>query len=856
MIDFFRKRAAKRGLYPESNGFRQTFQHFRRLLDLNNRVLEKIAEAERILGGSYLFDTAFLERFIAEVCELTREVIYHLNSLSGGRYMALYERLEEIKSSLEDIVSGGSGPYGSRLVLDYGLINRDLDHLVGAKNANLADISNNFDIKTPDGFAVTVTAYYAFMEENGLFEKIERLLKQGLSNNQYRQALRALFREARIPKALEDAVQEALEGLFRRIGGPRPLAVRSSAVGEDSDRSFAGQFHSVLDVPPSEVLDAYKEVVISRFSPELFSYIGDKDDLRSHPVAVGVQKMIHPLVSGVSYSRNPSSRQSDEVVISAVAGLGEELVSGTENADRYTVERHHPFTITSSKLIERPLDQPLPDGRRPTELLENGLKRGSALIENGLIRQIAEITMLLEKAYGSPRDIEWAIDMEQEGQLVILQNRPLMVQEPEESVPANIEEALKRFPVLMEGLGHTAQLGIASGVVVHVDQDSDPDRFPVGAVAVARYASPQLSRILKKAGAIITDVGSPTGHLATIAREYRVPAILGAEKATSILKEGMEVTVDAGEKKVYEGVVKELLEVEARRNWEYLEEPEVKILRRILRWVAPLYMLDPEDKDFVPEKCRTIHDIIHFSHEKAVESIINRYSTTSDIKGERSLPLRVDLPIQIKIIDIGGGIEEAEDARKAHEEGVTPDQIRSRPFKALLSGLLREDAWDREPVPFGMKDLFSSMMRPASMLTNPPEYSGENLAIIAEDYCNLSLRLGYHFNVIDAFMTPEPSNNYIYFRFAGGFAEEAKRRRRAELISWILEALFFKTEIHRDIVIGKLKIVESQRMEVLLKRLGELIAFTRQLDVRMADEESVKAFFDRFLKLHQAEETG
>ena len=853
MMGLFRKRASDRGPFRGSDGFRRVFQHFRQLLDLNNKVLEKIAEAERILGGNYLFDAAFLQRFVSEVCELTREVVYHLNSLSNGRYMVLYERLEEIKSSLEDIVSGGAGPYGDRLVLDYSLINRDLDHLVGAKNANLADISNNFDIKTPDGFAVTVTAYYTFMEENELFERIAELIAKGLSLAEYKEELQALFDGAVVPEVLADAVDEALNSLFRRIGGSRLLAVRSSAVGEDSDRSFAGQFHSVLEVPGSEVFAAYKKVLVSRFSPELFSYIGDDKDLRSHPVAVGIQQMIHPMVSGVSYSRNPSSAQADEIVISAVEGLGEELVSGTENADRYSVECYHPFSIISSKIIERPIDQPLPDGKLPAELSADGLKRGSALLENSIIRNIAEITMLLEKAYGSPRDVEWALDKEQNGELVILQNRPLTVQEPQEMRLDSIEEALKRFPVLMEGLGHTAQLGIASGIVVHVDQEAAPDEFPVGAIAVARYATPQLSRILKKAGAIITDIGSPTGHLATIAREYRVPAIFGAEKATSILKEGMEVTVDAGEKKVYQGVVKELLEVEARRNWEYMEEPEVKTLRRILRWVAPLYMIDPEDEDFVPDKCRTIHDIIHFSHEKAVESIINRYSSSSDIKGEKSLPLKVELPIQIKIIDIGGGLNGKD---YSAQEGVGLEGIKSRPFKALLSGLLREDAWDREPVPFGMKDLFSSMMRPASMLTNPPEYSGENLAIIAEDYCNLSLRLGYHFNVIDAFMTPEPSNNYIYFRFAGGFAEETKRKRRAELISWILESFFFKTEIHRDIVIGKLKIIESRRMEILLKRLGELIAFTRQLDVRMADEESVKAFFDRFLKLHEVEDRG
>lgn len=182
-------------------------------------------------------------------------------------------------------------------------------------------------------------------------------------------------------------------------------------------------------------------------------------------------------------------------------------------------------------------------------------------------------------------------------------------------------------------------------------------------------------------------------------------------------------------------------------------------------------------------------------------------------------------------------------------EGAIPRQLlRSRPFNALLEGLLGEGVWDREAVPFGLRDLLSTMSRPLSALTNAPAYSGDNLAIIAENYCNLSLRLGYHFNVIDSYLSADPDDNYIYFRFVGGFADKAKRHRRAALIASILNSLYFKVEQQGDLVVGKVKMLDQEHMTAILSRLGELVGFTRQLDVRMVDEQTAETFFAQFLE--------
>lgn len=183
------------------------------------------------------------------------------------------------------------------------------------------------------------------------------------------------------------------------------------------------------------------------------------------------------------------------------------------------------------------------------------------------------------------------------------------------------------------------------------------------------------------------------------------------------------------------------------------------------------------------------------------------------------------------------------------------EMLNSRPLNAILQGFLKDDQGGKESAPLGFRDILSGISKPLVLLTGP-SYPGDNLGIIAEHYCNLCLRLGYHLNVVDAYMSPDPDNNYIYFRFAGGMAEKAKREWRARLISAILSGLYFKVQRTGDLVIAKARNLDVPRMERVLGRLGELISFTRQLDVRMRDEAAIEEFFQRFLVSIKQEQAG
>jgi len=268
-------------------------------------------------------------------------------------------------------------------------------------------------------------------------------------------------------------------------------------------------------------------------------------------------------------------------------------------------------------------------------------------------------------------------------------------------------------------------------------------------------------------------------------------------------------------------------------------------LRRLLRHVAPLSLSDPSAPNFTPAHCRTLHDIIRFCHEKAVDALIHVQSLGNAELPASPLTLAVPIPLRIRLLDLGGGL-----AATAPLQGdITPDLVQSRPFMAILKGLLPEGGWEREAAPFSMRDLLSSMTRPlANLMANEP-YQGDNLAIIAASYCNLSLRLGYHFNVIDAYCTDRPEENTIYFRFVGGFASEEKRLRRIGLINTILTGLHFQVEQKGDLLVAKAKRLETAEMERTLTRIGALVSFTRQLDVRMVDDSAVELAFERFLAL-------
>ena len=202
-----------------------------------------------------------------------------------------------------------------------------------------------------------------------------------------------------------------------------------------------------------------------------------------------------------------------------------------------------------------------------------------------------------------------------------------------------------------------------------------------------------------------------------------------------------------------------------------------------------------------------------------------------------------DIPIGLKIWDLGGGIDS-----NAQGSQVTADQITSLPLRALWEGVSLPGMWNTEPVQVDFRGLMSSLTRNLGEGTSSAATLGFNLAVVNETYLNLHLRLGYHYNLVDARMDPEPHHNHIYFRFVGGVTDLTRRSRRARLLADILSQYHFKVDVKGDLVLARILHLPQEEVRRRLVALGQLVGLTRQLDMLLKTDEDVPHFFSEFLR--------
>ncbi len=850
VIDWAKGAMSGRVKRKSSFSFVNTFARFREILVLNNKVLELIAEANDKLSGEYIFDRHYIETFCEEACDMVEKLIFALDEMAPGKYLALHDSFNKIKFDIEDILAGRQPRSEDRLIIPYANINRDMTQEVGGKNAAIAQVGNFMGITIPEGFAVTAAAFDMFMKADGLSEKIKEITREWEQEKidavTASERIKPLIFAHRIPAGLKSAIEGAVAQLLKKKKGKKIFfAVRSSAWGEDSEHSFAGQFSSILNVPPPGVTEAYRQVVASAYSASALEYrrrIGFHEDEVVMPVAC--QVMIDAAKSGVLYTYDPVDPTSEVMLANATWGLGAPVVSGTAMVDEYRMDRKMPHRVVESRVSTKLKKLVLSEEGGTVIQDVPARKQLSACLNESELVELAETGLIIEKNFRKPQDIEFSFD--QNGQLVILQARQLAVKTfnaPSASELAGIRD---KYPVIVEGCGTTAQEGIAAGPVHIVKDDRDLKDFPAGAILVTKFASPRLAAVLHRAAAIITEVGSITGHLATVAREYRVPAVFNCENVISLLKEGQEITVDAEEPAIFDGVVREL------QYYSLAEEPieetyEYRLLRRVLKKIEPLNLVDPTEKNFTPEACETLHDIVRFVHEKSVQTIVDSGYYNPHDPDMAAGKLKLGVPIDLVIIDIGGGLDSS--AQTGRKAVILPEQIMSVPMKALIAGIMHPGAWSNEPMAVDMGSFMSSLTRTFATEITSPQQLGQNLAIVSREYANISLRLGYHFTMIDTYVSENMNDNYAYFRFFGGVTDLDRRARRARFIGAVLSHYDFRVDIHGDLVVARIKKLEEKAMLERIYLLGLLVGVTRQLDVQMVNEKRITEYTEKIKQL-------
>jgi pyruvate,water dikinase len=820
------------------------FARFQQILRENNTAMQMIAEMEDKLGGEYVFDRQYLRDAIKRIEDMVVHSAVDLNYISSNKYLEIYDVIEALGKQLQMELAGQIVIPGHQNILLLSEIKQGMAEVVGNKAYNLSRVANLSHAQVPSGFVVTIAGFRKYLAYNNLFDKIENLLttcrQADQSIESVSHTIRLWILNGDIPPELRRDILKAAEKIVVASPETAYYSVRSSAVGEDGEMSYAGLHDSFLNVPFRELLSSFKKVLAGMYNPISLAYrINRQAPTTDMAMAVLYQNMVSSRVAGVAYTIDPNSPRQEISVLGASWGLGKVVVEGRNAVDTFRVSRHPPYPVVASRICDKQwMVTPFDNGQDapvPAELrIEPCLTPNEASM-------VVEAALITERFFKRPMDVEWSLD--ENGRLWFLQARPLGITGAGRARSPELNATLRQQKVLMQDQGVIAYRGIGAGKVWLAGDDESLNRFPSGAVLVARYAIPLLSRVIPRASAIITDVGSPTGHMATVAREFRVPTIVDAGSATDLLKSGQEVTVDADRNVVYEGHIDGLLHHQLLERASFESAYEFQLLRRLLKRIAPLTLIDPEAANFSAQGCTTFHDVLRFIHEKSTQTLAQIAEDPGFLRARGGRRLKADLPLNLILIDIGGGLDD----RAAKSGWVLPEQITSLPMRALWRGMASPEVWSTNPISADFKGLMSSLTRTQTASVSGNAMAGLNVAVLGTTYLNLSLRVGYHFTVVDASLGPQLEKNKIFFRFIGGATDISRRSRRAALLMSILEKLGFKVEGKGDLVIARVTSPKLESTENRLYLLGRLIGFARQLDILMTDDSAVETYFQRFM---------
>ena len=854
MFDFIKGFLPRKGKESKANAeelrvdFRARYHQFKLLLNANNKSLEIMADIERALRLGQPFGMSFVKATCTAISVNVFQMIKNLAELGPGKYNELSNRFNGIQHNIDQLLTERKEVKDKRLIIPLKSIDKEMADLVGSKMANLGEIKNKIKIQVPEGFSITSAAYQKFMEHHDLQSEIERRFQSADLEDMERlytlsSEIQQLIIRSRPPEDLHEAIMNACRELEGTVGGKIGLAVRSSALGEDTARtSFAGQYRTELNVSSEEIIEAYKEVIASKYSLPAITYRLNRG-FRDADISMGVGclVMIDAEAGGVIYSRNPVDLSDNSIFINCVWGLPESVVDGSVACDLFVVTREKPIRVIQKeiKVKEKKSIRRSQDGVSRIDLPQDIGELPS--IDETQACILAELAIKMEEYYTLPQDIEWAIDPD--GAIYILQCRPLQQMEtakialPEDMIRPDKEDIVVRG-------GITASQGSACGPVYFADTGVDILRFPEGAVLVVQQALPRWASLLNRAAAVVTEQGGFAGHLANIAREFGVPALFGVKGVRDQLNSGDIITVDAGGLTIYKGKIDSLL-VESDIEKNLMQgSPVYDTLKKVSRHIIPLNLLDPDSPDFNPASCKTFHDITRFVHEKSVHEMFN-FGKDHDFSERSSKQLFYKVPMQWWILNLDDGFNEEIEGKY-----VKLDNIASIPMLAFWDGFVAVP-WDGPPAIDGkgfMSVVFRSTQNTALTPGVRSRYADRNYFMISKNYCSLNSRLGYHFSTMEALVSDRVNENYVGFQFKGGAADYQRRLKRALFIKELLEKCDFRVEIREDNLIARVEHHEKEYMKERLQILGYLTLHTRQLDMIMANDSEVRYYKAKIMK--------
>ncbi len=893
LLNYFTERRKTRE-YVALEDLKARYHAFRIFLENNGIALELLATIDnQLIRGEAAEIRSLTENLLA----VTGELVDGLNLLANDAHAPLYafhgRMSERVLGVLDEF---NVGPVGAFCIpLDEQL--QDASQIAGRKAANLARM-RRLSLPVPNGFVCTTVAGRRFLGMGKLAADIRRLLRsleQGqIDLNRAANRIKSIVMDTPLPDDLAQALENAYSQLAatesgnNENGGPLAISVRSSGVAEDSlERSFAGQYTSILNVVGVQALFiAYKEVIASGFSARAISYRLNAG--LSHldcEIAVLCQVMAKVDCAGVLFTVDPSDHESGRMLISAVPGLGTLAVGGASPADLYrplraaitensdSSENRCAIWLTDEQ-VELLMDGaqisnktirevPKEDGGVRLESVPDE-EAASPLLSAETLSRLIHFGQLLENLWGMPQDIEWAYS--QHSGLALLQARPLRL-----AAKGKRRRSVDKAERLLSGI--CASSGQITGCVrivhsikdlIELDKNNGEELADRPWILVLPQSVVDASNLLALCVGAIIDIGNPTDHLSCIARELGIPMLTGTENGTAKLKNGQWVILDADScvvraasastgdtaLKAYRERMKNEKTMGPFDRLTRLRastiSPEREQLRKML---IPLNLTDAYGSTFSLLECRSIHDIIRYTHEMAVLAMFDTGDMIMDYAGGLLRPLDIGVPFSFLVIDLGGGLRRHQESflRKqlAMHKPLGQDDILSIPLMALCEGLTTPGlSWHSAPDAAA----FSTVMSKAMVDTRGSRPAGSfNYALAARDYINLNARVEFHFAMLDAICGRDTHANYIRFRFKGGGAGLERGHRRALFLQHVLEQNGFYTTVIDDLITASLTGASKELVYRQLVMIGRLLGFSRFLDGVMSEDATPLRLAEAFL---------
>lgn len=796
---------------------RTKYNAFRELLQHDRICHKRLAELEELYYRNEPTDLNRIRRLHRELADEVTAMVGCLNRMAPASYLTLRAWTKKIDFYGRIALTPLARPAFSAFVLPLEGSYAD-DSMTGGKALHLSLLRHRLGLPVADGFIVATAAFDYFLAANNLRPRINALLshvnirsEQSLSGVSAR--LMQMIHEAEIPYRLARDIENSLAELRQRTGTDF-FAVRSSAVGEDSAISFAGQYESVLGVGSDRLLEACKKVFASKYSPRAVYYRINAGMLDEEtPMAVLVLPMIDAVLSGVAMSRGPADAADEAVAIHYTQGLGDKLVGGR---------------CTPATVVVRP------DGDGFTVAGGTDRTEATRSLAGEHAELLASWVRRIEEYFQGPQEVEWCLD--RWGDLFLLQARPMLIQD------GTVDDEHfdgSGLTVLLEG-GETASRGAACGPVQIVAHENELAGIADGAVLVTAVTPPSYVLALDRVCAVVAEQGSAADHFASVAREAGVPVLVGTGNAASALQPGRNVTVCADLRRVFDGCIDRILKQFPPRRMARQDTPFRRTFERAGKFIFPLRLRSPADPSFSPENCRSLHDIIRFVHEKGVQAMFSQPAAMFT-RGSAATLLQAPIPLRIYVLDI-----EADAGRFSSQDAqVEAHEPRSVPLGALLQGLTHPGITWRHDDHFDWKDFTDLTMGGGIVSSSDPAFA--SYAVVSRDYLNMNLRFGYHFVILDSLCGTIDEENYIKLRFAGGGGEASGKARRLAFIAGVLHRLGFSVQTAADLLEAQLMRYNQEEIIRKLDMVGRLLGATTLLDMVIKDEKMVDRMIDAFM---------